>query len=500
MIDTLLLSTEDADLKKAAEIIKGGGLAAFPTETVYGLGADAFSPDSAKKAYAAKGRPSDNPLIVHIAKTEDIGRVARTVPDEALKLAEAFWPGPLTMVLPKRPELPKETTGGLDTVAVRMPDSAATLRFIEYSGTAVSGPSANISGRPSPTAWQHVQADLDGKIDAIICGEPCRGGIESTVLDLTDPKAPVILRPGLITPEMIASVLKTDVAYDPALFAKPSDDPDYRPKAPGQKYKHYSPKAEVVVFEGDPDCVCRAMDARLQKETAAGRKAETIDVPQPGRFFAQLRQFDAEGADIILIAAPDSGVPAEKDAYKVSSADQAGPDGKTLDPSVYFSLMNRMLKAAGYNIVKAGRHNMKIALAADHGGFALKQELIEHLKGRGFEVEDLGIYTPDPVDYPEYGKKCAEYVVSGKADLGIVCCGTGLGIGMAANKVKGIRCAELVTPFMAEMAKKHNHANMVSLGGRVLTVEEAKNLVDIWLDTEEDHGRHDRRVAQLNEM
>lgn len=143
---------------------------------------------------------------------------------------------------------------------------------------------------------------------------------------------------------------------------------------------------------------------------------------------------------------------------------------------------------------------MKIALAADHGGFALKGELIEHLKGRGFEVEDLGIYTPDPVDYPEYGKKCAEYVVSGKADLGIVCCGTGLGIGMAANKVKGIRCAELVTPFMAEMAKKHNHANMVSLGGRVLSPEEAKKLVDIWLDTEEEHGRHDRRVALLNEM
>ena len=483
MIETLLLSTEEADLKKAAEIVRNGGLAAFPTETVYGLGADAFSPDSARKAYAAKGRPSDNPLIVHIAKTEDIYKVAKTVPKEALRLAEAFWPGPLTMVLPKRPELPKETTGGLDTVAVRIPDSRATLKFIEYSGTAVSGPSANISGRPSPTAWQHVQADLDGKIDAIICGDPCRGGIESTVLDLTDPKAPVILRPGLITPEMIASVLKTDVSYDPALFAKPSDDPDFKPKAPGQKYKHYSPKAEAVVYEGDPACVYRAMEYRLKAERAEGRRAEAIDVPEPSTFFAQLRKFDAEGADIILIAAPD--VTADKSA---------------LDPSVYFSLMNRMLKAAGYNIVKAGRNNMKIALAADHGGFALKQELIEHLKGRGFEVEDLGIYTPDPVDYPEYGKKCAEYVISGKADLGIVCCGTGLGIGMAANKVKGIRCAELVTPFMAEMAKKHNHANMVSLGGRVLTTEEAKNLVDIWLDTEEDHGRHDRRVALLNEM
>ena len=143
---------------------------------------------------------------------------------------------------------------------------------------------------------------------------------------------------------------------------------------------------------------------------------------------------------------------------------------------------------------------MRIAMAADHGGFELKNALAEHLKGRGIEVEDLGIYTPDPVDYPEYGKKCAEYVVSGKADLGIVCCGTGLGIGMAANKVKGIRCAELVTPFMAEMAKKHNHANMISLGGRVLTAEQAIELVDIWLDTEEDHGRHDRRVALLNEM
>ena len=491
MMRTLLLSTEDADLKKAAEIIRNGGLAAFPTETVYGLGADAFSPDSARKAYAAKGRPSDNPLIVHIAKAEDIGRVARTVPEEALKLAEAFWPGPLTMVLPKRPELPKETTGGLDTVAVRMPDSEPTLKFIEYSGTAVSGPSANISGRPSPTTWQHVQADLDGKIDAVICGEPCRGGIESTVLDLTDPSAPVILRPGLITPEMIAAVLKTDVSYDPALFSKPSDDPDYRPKAPGQKYKHYSPNAEVVIFEGASADVFRAIDRRLAEERAKGRKAGVIDVPQPRTFFAQLRQFDAEGGDILLVAAPDS-VPAE--------GPLSGPDGKTLDPSVYFSLMNRMLKAAGYNIVKAGRQNMKIALAADHGGFALKGELIEHLKGRGFEVEDLGIYTPDPVDYPEYGKKCAEYVISGKADLGIVCCGTGLGIGMAANKVKGIRCAELVTPFMAEMAKKHNHANMVSLGGRVLSPEEAKKLVDIWLDTEEEHGRHDRRVALLNEM
>ncbi|MBR5731339.1 MAG: threonylcarbamoyl-AMP synthase, partial [Firmicutes bacterium] len=452
-----------------------------------GLGADAFDPDAARKAYAAKGRPSDNPLIVHIAKTEDLYRAASEVPEEALRLAATFWPGPLTMVLPKRPELPKETTGGLDTVALRMPRDEATLRLIECSGTLVSGPSANISGRPSPTCWEHVKSDLDGKIDAIICGSPCAGGIESTVLDLTDPSSPVILRPGLITPEMISAVLDREVTYDTALFKKPSEDPDFRPKAPGQKYKHYAPKADMVIYTGDAGDVLGAVEKRLAKEQAAGRKAGVIDDPQPRTFFAQLRDLDGQGTDIILVAAPDSAL-------------AEGPDGKKPDGSIYFSLMNRMLKAAGYNIIKAGRQDMKIAVAADHGGFELKEAVAAHLKERGFEVEDLGIYVKEPVDYPIYGKKCAEYVASGQADLGVLCCGTGIGIGIAANKVKGIRCAELVTPFMAEMAKKHNHANMVSLGGRVVTPEQAIELVDIWLDSEEEHGRHDRRVQLLDEM
>ena len=490
-MQTILLTTEDADIRKAAEIIKNGGLVAFPTETVYGLGADAFSPDSAKKAYGAKGRPSDNPLIVHISKTEDLYRAAKTVPDEALQLAEVFWPGPLTMVLPKRTEMPEETTGGLDTVALRMPRDEATLKLIEYSGTLISGPSANISGRPSPTSWQHVQSDLGGRIDAIICGSSCEGGIESTVLDLTDPDVPMILRPGLITPEMISAVLKKAVSYDPALFAKPSEDPNFRPKAPGQKYKHYAPNAEVVIYEGSSEDVSREVTLRQKTEREKGRRAEVIDVPDPKTFFAKLREYDEKNADIIIVAAPDT-VPADPG--------KCGPDGKTLDPSIYFSLMNRMLKAAGYNIIKARRQTMKIAIASDHGGFALKQKVAEHLAGRNFEVEDLGTYSEDSVDYPVYGKKCAEYVAGGQADLGIVCCGTGIGIGIAANKVKGIRCAELVTPFMAEMAKKHNHANMISLGGRILTPEQAIELVDIWLDTEEEHGRHDRRVALLDEM
>ena len=143
---------------------------------------------------------------------------------------------------------------------------------------------------------------------------------------------------------------------------------------------------------------------------------------------------------------------------------------------------------------------MKIAVASDHGGFALKNEVVKHLEDRGFEVADLGTYTEESVHYPEYGKKCAEYVASGQAELGVVCCGTGIGIGIAANKVKGIRCAEVVTEEMAALAKEHNHANMISLGGRILTTEEALRLVDVWLDTEEGHGRHDLRVEMLNEM
>ena len=477
MTETLLLTTEEKDLEKAAEILRQGGLVAFPTETVYGLGADAFSPDSARKAYAAKGRPSDNPLIVHIAKTEDLYTLASEVPQEALKLAAAFWPGPLTMVLSKRPEVPKETTGGLDTVAVRMPRSKATLRFIELSKTAVSGPSANVSGRPSPTSWLHVKNDLDGKIDAIICGDPSEGGIESTVLDLTDPEHPMILRPGLVTPEMISAITDKEVRYDPALFSKPSQDPNFRPKAPGQKYKHYAPKAQMLLYEGSEEDVRKALKDRLREESAKGRKVFVIDRPEPRSFFAKLREADAQGADLILAAVPE-----EKS-------------------SVNFSLMNRMLKAAAYNIVKAtGRQKMKIAIASDHGGFALKQKLAEHLQEKDYEVCDLGTYSEESVDYPVYGKKCAEYVASGQAELGIVCCGTGIGIGIAANKVHGIRCAELVTPFMAEMAKKHNHANMVSLGGRILSPEQAIELVDIWLGSEEEHGRHDRRVALLDEM
>lgn len=327
-METMLFTTEDEDIRRAAEVIKNGGLVAFPTETVYGLGADAFDPSAAKKAYAAKGRPSDNPLIVHIAKFEDIGR-ASTILDGspanarmaelAKKLSDAFWPGPLTIVVPKRPEVPVETTGGLDTVALRMPNSVPTRKLIEYSGTLISGPSANLSGRPSPTSALHVKQDLDGKIDGIIMGDPCEGGIESTVLDLCS-EIPTILRPGLITPEMISAVTGTDVDYDPALFSKPSEDPNYHPKAPGQKYKHYAPKAEMVIVPKEK------LKARVGSEKAKGRKVGFIPTPDARTFFAKLREFDDQGMDIIIASPLEGG------------------------DSLSFSIMNRVLKSAGYNV------------------------------------------------------------------------------------------------------------------------------------------------------
>ena len=327
---TRVYTTDEKDIKKASKVIAKGGLVAFPTETVYGLGADAFDPEAAKKAYAAKGRPSDNPLIVHIAKFEDLRRLTtvfeaeKAGDDEAKlllvltgKLAAAFWPGPLTLVLPKKDEVPEETTGGLDTVAVRMPMSEATLRLIEYSGTLLSGPSANLSGHPSPTRWEHVKEDLSGRIDGIIAGDPCPGGIESTVLDV---RTMTILRPGLVTPEMIAAVTGKEVSYDEALFGKPTDDPDYHPLAPGQKYRHYAPKAEMHIVPVDK------LMSRVTEEEKKGRKVGYIVRPEAATFFSKLREFDDEGVDIILAAAlPESD-------------------------SLSFSIMNRVLKSAGYNI------------------------------------------------------------------------------------------------------------------------------------------------------
>lgn len=347
LIDVTDLEHAEARLSYAGSVLRAGGLVAFPTETVYGLGGDALNPNAAADIYKAKGRPSDNPLIVHIADRSELSRLTDRIPESAERLMDAFWPGPLTMIFEKKAQVPEATTGGLSTVAVRMPDNAATLALIREAGCPLAGPSANLSGRPSPTKWEHVYEDLNGKIDVILQGEPCQVGIESTVLDMTE-DIPAILRPGIITPEKLSAVTGGKVVYDPALFVNRPRDVSRgeagdslleeaegpAPKAPGMKYRHYAPKAEMILFQGTEDDVRRAALERKEREEAAGKRVglllfEGEDAKLVAReFFAKLRELDASGADLILAAALDSKDP------------------------VGFSVMNRMLKSAGYHIVE----------------------------------------------------------------------------------------------------------------------------------------------------
>ena len=231
---------KDEELAEAAAVLKSGGLVAFPTETVYGLGGNALDEDAARKIYAAKGRPSDNPLIAHISCAAELAPLVREIPEAGRKLMEAFWPGPLTMIFPKSSKVPYGTTGGLDTVAVRMPDDPVASRLIELAGVPVAAPSANTSGRPSPTTADHVWQDMNGRIDMIIDGGPVGIGVESTIVDVSSP-VPSVLRPGAITMEMLREVLG-EVAVDPAILGPMKED--VKPKAPGMKYRHYAPKAE----------------------------------------------------------------------------------------------------------------------------------------------------------------------------------------------------------------------------------------------------------------
>ena len=219
-METRILGTTEADIRLAAEMIQKGGLVAFPTETVYGLGADALNAEAVGKVYAAKGRPSDNPMIVHIAQKSDMNKLTDGITPEVERLMEAFWPGPLTMVVPAKDVIPKVTTGGLATVGVRMPEDAIARALISAAGVPIAAPSANLSGKPSPTRYTHVAEDLDGRIDAIIAGDDCKAGIESTVVDMTG-EVPTILRPGVITREMLREALNGEGAVDPALFEKP---------------------------------------------------------------------------------------------------------------------------------------------------------------------------------------------------------------------------------------------------------------------------------------
>lgn len=251
---------------RAGEIIKAGGLVAFPTETVYGLGGDALNPESSRKIYAAKGRPSDNPLIVHICRWEDIYKIADPVPEIAERLAARFWPGPLTMILNKTALVPKETTGGLDTVAVRFPSDSIAQRFICAAGGFVAAPSANTSGRPSPTLAQYVKEDMDGRIEMILDGgEEVGIGLESTIVDLTG-DIPMILRPGYVTQKMLEEVAN-QVDVDKTIL---DANCHLRPKAPGMRYRHYAPKGDLTIIEGAQDAVKKAICEKAVRRRQTG--------------------------------------------------------------------------------------------------------------------------------------------------------------------------------------------------------------------------------------
>lgn len=334
-------------LARAGRVIKDGGLVAFPTETVYGLGGDALNPESSKKIYAAKGRPSDNPLIVHIADIQKLEKIVQNVPENAKKLADAFWPGPLTMIIKKSGLVPYQTTGGLDTVAVRMPAHPLALMFIKEAGGYVAAPSANLSGKPSPTKAGHVIHDMDGRIDMILCADnETEGaiGIESTIIDMTG-DVPMILRPGYITQKMISDIIgKTDA--DTAILGNETDEP---PKAPGMKYRHYAPKGELVIVEGESQNVLKYINDKLFLHAQKGEKTGVIgtsemiksyradsvkDAGRQGdmrsaasRLYAFLREFDDENVAYIY-----------SESFSREGVGQA--------------VMNRLLKAAGHKCIK----------------------------------------------------------------------------------------------------------------------------------------------------
>ena len=347
------IDSEQIDIRKmqeAAELIRQGELVAFPTETAYGLGADALRPEASAKIYEAKGRPSDNPLIVHICKLEELERIAKDVPAQARKLAEVFWPGPLTMVVWKSDKVPYTTTGGMDTVAVRMPNHPVALSLIKESGCLIAAPSANTSGKPSPTEASHVALDMDGRIPMILDGGAVGIGIESTIVDLTEEK-PMILRPGYITKQMLEEVLREEVQIDPGILATDTTDPSQagqKPKAPGMRYKHYAPKADLVLIEGDTDKVVIEMNRLVKEAQEQGKRVGIIATDET------MARYEADV--VFSIGARDDEDAIAQHLYKIlRDFDEQEVDAiyseSFATPRIGQAIMNRLLKAAGYQVL-----------------------------------------------------------------------------------------------------------------------------------------------------
>ena len=341
-----VMTAENIDRKaiaKGGEILKNGGLVAFPTETVYGLGGNALDPKASMKIYAAKGRPSDNPLIVHIADIRDLDKIVTEVPEKARVLAEKYWPGPLTMILPKADIVPKETTGGLDSVAVRFPSDRIAQELILAAGGYVAAPSANTSGRPSPTTAGHVAEDLGEAIDMIIDGGQVNIGLESTIVDFTE-DIPVVLRPGYISLEMLRETLG-DVRMDKGLI-KP--DSKVHPKAPGMKYRHYAPKGQMTIVEGDIDNVVAKINELSKEKIADGRNVAVIatDETKCRYKYGTVKSIGSRKTEGSIAAGlydilRDMDHIGAQDIYAESfSDDRLGG-----------AIMNRMIKAAGHHVI-----------------------------------------------------------------------------------------------------------------------------------------------------
>lgn len=336
------LSDSMNKVKEAGRIIREGGLVAFPTETVYGLGGNALDSDSSKKIYEAKGRPSDNPLIAHIADMDGLYPIVKEVTETARIIAERFWPGPLTIILNKSDKVPYTTTGGLETVAIRMPEHPVARALIREAGVPVAAPSANVSGRPSPTIAKHVIEDLSGKIDAIIDGGQVNIGLESTIVDLSG-EIPTILRPGYISRQMLEEVAGT-VEMDPALYASPGEH--IRPKAPGMMYRHYAPKGELTIVDGEPDNVVRYINEQIN--VYGSEKVGVITTTENKDRYECVKVVSlGDRSDEDSLAREMYGALRVMDEYNISTIYVESFGGGRLGEAI----MNRLNKAAGHRII-----------------------------------------------------------------------------------------------------------------------------------------------------
>lgn len=337
------IDEEEYKIEEAAKIIKEGGIVAFPTETVYGLGADALNEDAVKKIFVAKGRPQDNPLIIHVA-SKNIEHYVDEIPEIAKELMDKFWPGPLTIILKKNDIIPNITSASLDSIGVRMPDNEIARKLIELSGTTIAAPSANISGRPSPTDIERCVEDLDGRVDYIIGGCHSKIGVESTIVDCTvDP--PLVLRPGGITLEMLREI-DPNIEIDKAIMQKPSQD--FKPKAPGMKYRHYAPNAKVKIIKGNRKKTVEKINELVHNYIDEGKKVGILSSKENSSHY--------ELGEVLVVGSKENLSEVAKNLFEaLRSLDDKNVDiilAEAYDEEgVGLAIMNRLQKSAGFDII-----------------------------------------------------------------------------------------------------------------------------------------------------